>query len=425
MKPGDGEYHTEEKAQRVAWLVAGYLQKTLSKKEHDELDGWVTESDANQRLFEELITPTMLEQRLKEYDEPDEEAALAKIKSKIQFAPEKKITGPRNNYLLKIAAAILLLAGIAMTYQLMKNRGSTDEPKTITNVLQPGRNQAMLLLPDGSKINLGEAKNGLIDSIHGIDILKPKDGQVSYENNTSSSAAGQQHVLITPKGGQYSITLSDGSRVWVNAASSLKYPAVFDDKERIVELDGEGYFEVAHLTPDLTPNPSPGGEGNLKNPFIVKLRNGTEVKVTGTHFNINAYENEEAIKTTLLEGSVIVKCEHRRSDGKQFVSEAAPRPGEQAIVNDNGEVNINDHVNTAEVVAWKNGEFKFVDTPIEPIMRQVGRWYDATIEYEGKINYHFNATIYRNEPLSKLLSLLEMTGNVKFRIEGKKIIVRP
>lgn len=421
MKPDPENMMGEEKAQRVAWLVAGYLRQTLSETEHDELDEWINASDDNQRLFEELIIPAVLKKNLQDFNAPDEEAALQRIKNKIPFSPVKKIKPKRNLLPFSIAASIILLAGIAITYQYMKQGTKTNNGITISEALQPGGNYATLTLANGKNINLATAKNGLLDSDAGSDVLKTAEGQLSYENSEVATHSKEQHILSTPKGGQYTVTLPDGSRVWLNAASTLKYPVVFDEKERVVELSGEGYFEIK--TSLLPTSPQRGGVG--KTPFIVKLRDGAEVKVSGTHFNINAYTDEVEIKTTLLEGSVRVECERLTKDQRIFKTAGQPEPGDQAVIKEDGDIRIVEKINTDEAIAWKNGQFKFVNEPIENIMRQVARWYDATIIYNGKINYHLNATIYRNEPLSKLLELLEMTNRVHFKIEGKTITVSP
>jgi transmembrane sensor len=283
-------------------------------------------------------------------------------------------------------------------------------------LIQPGGNKATLTLTNGKTIDLETAKNGLIDSTNGSDVLKIADGQLSYEGNSKEKTG--EHILSTPAGGQYSVTLPDGSRVWLNSKSSLKYPIVFDEKERVVELEGEGYFEVAHLTPSS----SPDGEGNRNVPFIVKLKNGSSVKVLGTHFNVMAYDDEGSVKTTLLEGKVIV----RSQESGGTVRSQELEPGEQGIREGSSEWRVVNSIDTNAVIAWKNGRFQFKDATIETIMRQVARWYDAEIIYEGKIDFHFNATtIYRSEPLEKLLEVLEETNRVHFRVEGKKVFVRP
>jgi ferric-dicitrate binding protein FerR (iron transport regulator) len=209
------------------------------------------------------------------------------------------------------------------------------------------------------------------------------------------------NTISTPKGGQYQVTLSDGSKVWLNAASSLRFPATFSGKERKVELTGEGYFEVAH---------------NKKMPFHVTV-NDLDVEVLGTHFNINAYADESAIKTTLLEGSVKVV----KGNETKIIE-----PGEQAsVTTSEDEINVKQQVDLEQVVAWKNGIFQFERADIESVMRQISRWYDIDVDYHGRVSEHFGGTISRDVNISDVLKMLEMTGGVNFKIDGKKVIVMP
>jgi ferric-dicitrate binding protein FerR (iron transport regulator) len=402
--------YSEAEAHRVAYLIAGYIRQTLTEKEHDELDEWITASDENQRLFEKLTDPIAIQKGLREMNMPDEEAALRSIKSKIRFSDKEKTEEKRRWMPYNIAASIIILAGLVIFFMVNKKTKTGKAEIVMTNEIKPGGNFAELTLSNGKVVNLYEAKNGLIDSTNGNEVLKPAEGQISYENH--SNAESEFHVLKTPAGGQYSITLPDGSRVWLNSLSSLKYPVSFSGTERVVELEGEGYFEVS-----TAPSNSPKGGGQSKTPFVVKV-NGMRVEVLGTHFNINAYKNEPTINTTLLEGRVIVS----RESG---VGSQELKPGEQARLMENGEFKIESGVDVSETVAWKNGMFQFKDASIENVMRQVARWYDIEIVYDGKVNHHFNATIYRKESIIKLLKVLEETNEVHFTVEGRKIVVRP
>jgi ferric-dicitrate binding protein FerR (iron transport regulator) len=342
---------------------------------------------------------------------------MERIKSKIRFT-DVEIKKKKRWMPYSIAASIIILTGLVIFFMANRKTKTGKAEIVKTNEIKPGGNFAELILGNGKTVNLYEAKNGLIDSTNGNEVLKSADGQISYENH--SNAENEFHVLKTPTGGQYSVTLPDGSRVWLNSLSSLKYPVSFSGAERIVELEGEGYFEVAHLTPD----PSPLGEGGMKIPFIVKV-NGMRVEVLGTHFNIMAYDDEPSVNTTLLEGKVRVSREAGKSgspeDGKTGSLEL--KPGEQARLMENGELKIENGVDVSEAVAWKNGMFQFKDANIESVMRQVARWYNVEIDYEGKPNHHFNATIYRKEPVEKLLHYLAQTNEVHFKVEGRKIVV--
>ena len=202
--------------------------------------------------------------------------------------------------------------------------------------------------------------------------------------------------------------LADGSKVWLNAASSLRFPANFSGKERRVELTGEGYFEVAKnaAMPFKVSIPSLGGTGG-----------GGEVEVLGTHFNINSYNDEASIKTTLLEGSV--KVTGLRTQASRLI-----KPGQQAQLNTNGQLSINSNPDIEEVMAWKNGKFYFGDAmDIVTIMRQLSRWYNIEVTYEGSFSAHFGGSISRNVNVSKVFEMLEMTGSLKFDVKGKKVTV--
>jgi ferric-dicitrate binding protein FerR (iron transport regulator) len=410
MKPDGTDQYSEEQANRLAYLVAGYLRQTLSEKEHDELDEWLTTSDENQRLFEELIDPVAIKKGLNDYYIPDTKAALKRIKKKLKFttSPAEKTHKKQRIIRYSIAASVLLLISLAILFVSKDYNDSMDNVLTEKQDLPSGGNRATLLLANGKLIDLEKIKNGLIDSAEGPDVLKTSEGQLSYEPGKDLGKG--HHILTTPAGGQYSVALPDGTRIWLNASSSLKYPVVFDEKERVVELTGEGYFEVKKEKPaDLT-----GME--LGRRFIVKLKNDVKIEVLGTHFNIMAYDDEQVIQATLLEGSVNVKS---------IAMGDLIGAGEQSTILKDGFIRSQRNADTSMVVAWKNGRFQFKDAPIETIMRQVARWYNAEIVYEGNVDYHFNATtIYRSEPLSKLLGVLEATNRVHFKIEGKRVFVR-
>lgn len=277
----------------------------------------------------------------------------------------------------------------------------------------PGGDKAVLTLADGTHIVLDSAGAGTLSQQGNMKIVKLSNGQVSYQfasNNATPAASGKilYNTISTPRGGQYNIVLSDGSKVWLNAASSLRFPAAFNGNERNVELTGEGYFEVAH---------------NPAKPFRVAV-NGMTVKVLGTHFNINAYSDDRDTKTTLLEGSVEVETGSQR---RTIV------PGEQARVsNTSGEsgstkINIR-NVDVDDVVAWKNGRFIFRDDNIQAVMRQLSRWYNVSVTYEGDVtNEEFVGVINRSryENISQILNMLERTRTVSFVVIGSHVTVKP
>ncbi len=263
----------------------------------------------------------------------------------------------------------------------------------------------MLTLADGTKINLDKAENGEIAHQAGWTISKKEGSQLVYSLVTPGEQPSRGNslfnVIETPRGGEYQVILPDGTRVWLNAASSLRYPAVFAGSERRVELRGEAYFEVAH---------------NSKMPFRIKS-NHQLVEVLGTHFNISSYADDKIIKTTLLEGSVAV------SVGNDIASQNL-KPGQQAVVGHTGSSIRIKNVDVEESIAWKNGYFLFNDESIESIMRKVARWYDVDVEYTGKIpSVGFNGTVLKSKNISGVLKILELTKAVHFKVKGRRVMV--
>ncbi len=264
----------------------------------------------------------------------------------------------------------------------------------------PGGNKAILTLADGTKVELDTASNGTVTKQGNITVIK-LDGQLAYNVEGNLAREAVYNTITTPKGGQYRLLLADGSKVWLNAASSLRFPTTFTSKERRVELTGEGYFEVAH---------------NTEKPFYVSVRE-MDVKVLGTHFNINSYQDDEVIRTTLLEGSVFVSS-------KKIKRAAVLKPGQQALLN-GVQLDVKKDIDTEVIMAWKNGKFNFDGDNIQTVMRQLEKWYDVQVEYRGDITTEeFVGVISRNVNLSEILNMLEKTNAVDFELKGKKIIVK-
>lgn len=305
-----------------------------------------------------------------------------------------------NNYILiASAAAIIVMLGIGFLFYNHQSR--QDRDTALANNIAPGKNSATLMLSNGKKIILSQAIRGKLAVQAGVTISKTADGKLVYKiGNETSAGKNSNNILSTARGEQYQVVLPDGSHVWLNAASSLKYPASFaDQQQRKVELTGEAYFEVAK---------------DKAHPFIVKTAQ-QEVEVLGTHFNVEAYSDELAIKTTLLEGSVQVAALNG--------SKVKIKPGEQAYLINNG-LNIRE-ADLDAAVAWKNGEFMFNSEPLENIMNKVARWYDVKIEFKANDmkSKTFDGTISRFDNVAKVLKKLELTGHVHFRIDKRTIIV--
>lgn len=292
------------------------------------------------------------------------------------------------------AAAMLAVLVAAGTVFLLNKRSPATTPiiKTETQDVAPGTNKAVLTLANGSTLTLDSAGNQVIKQ--GATVVHQKNGQLQYDTESNTTAVGY-NILTVPRGGQFHVVLPDGSKVWLNAASSLKYPTAFTGNERLVELQGQGYFEVTK---------------NAQQPFIVKVDEMT-VKVLGTSFDVMAYKDEKAINTTLIEGAV-------------KVNDQLLKPGQQASLdNANGCMYLINNADIQQVIAWKTGFFEFDNAKLADIMRQVSRWYDIDITYntntEPKL---FGGRISRNLPLSEILHMLEANG-AKFNMKGRSLSI--
>jgi ferric-dicitrate binding protein FerR (iron transport regulator) len=331
------------------------------------------------------------------------------LEKEVATAPVRKLS---SWYKVRWAAAAVFL--LMLSYGGFKLLPSSKQLSVQDNILAkidtvksilPGGNKAVLILADGTSIILDSASNGTIASQGSIKVIKLNTGQLVYNSTDGAAVSVSYNTLTTPLGGQYQVTLQDGTIVWLNSGSSLRYPTAFTGAERRVEITGEAYFEVAK---------------NPHQPFKVKINllsgEGGEVEVLGTHFNINAYENEAIVRTTLLEGSV--KVNHSTSTSQL-------KPGQQLQLSKQGQVEIVNKADLEETMAWKEGRFQFENADIHYVMRQIARWYDVEVEFKGDITRHFGGAISRNVNVTKVLNLLELTGEVNFKVAGKKIIVMP
>ncbi|MET3113580.1 transmembrane sensor [Pedobacter sp. CG_S7] len=332
------------------------------------------------------------------------------ITEREQIYPERSGFRKYQIYISSAAALILVLSLITYFYFNKNGVGGKEQSMFYAENILPGENKAVLTLADGSAFILDQTSSGVIGNQGGVSIIKSKDGKVSYEvsqNKSHTVSAIFYNKIATPRGGQYQVNLSDGTKVWLNAASTLKFPTTFDNGKRVVELTGEAYFEVNPI--------SQKGNRYAKTPFLVKTRNQT-VEVLGTHFNVNAYDDEPDTKTTLLEGSV--KVMQLASPVFTFL-----KPGQQSVTNHG--VTVFD-VNALQAVEWQKGYFSFDNENVESMMRKISRWYDVEVEYRGNIrNRKFGGRISKFENISQVLHVMEKTQVIHFYIEGRKIIVMP
>ncbi|MCO5949003.1 FecR family protein [Mucilaginibacter flavidus] len=373
-------------------LAKKWLNNTITPAEQAEFAAWYNKGQDN---------PIEIPPTFAENDEALKQRILNKINREIKKDDSrvKKIMP----MWLRYAASILLFAGCFICYYLQTHRAVksnvlTQQQKPLKNDAGPGGNKAILTLANGSKINLSDVKNGVLASQGQTVLKKDKDGRIIYEvpgaKGVDSSAIF--NTITTPRGGQFQVVLSDGSKVWLNSASSITFPAAFSKTERKVTITGEAYFEIAK---------------NKNKPF--KVVTGRQiVEVLGTHFNINAYTDESAIKTTLIEGSVKISADAQT---------AILKPEQQSSLFNN-KISINT-VDTDNVLAWTTGNFQFEKAEIPSIMREAARWYDVDIKYEGEIpKRRFTGSISRSVNLSELLKMLKYTG-INFKIAGKTIVV--
>lgn len=392
----DNECSPEEVEQLLLWLAAAKPDPLTEDLIHQQMQANVPEGDVTAEIKDRL------EQRL--------QAILQ------TSAPHSVVH--RVHFLRRwgwAAASILVLLGLGAYLWLRPGRAPAANPAQVVAVtpdVEPGRNGAILTLADGSKVQLDDMNNGTIAVEAGTSV-KLEDGQITYGKGPGSVNEVRYNIMSTPKGRQFTVVLPDGTKVWLNAASSLKYPTSFSGVERKVEVKGEAYFEVAK---------------NASMPFRAIVNNSTVIEVLGTSFNISSYEDEEEIKATLVEGAVRVITDN---EAESKIRSMVLKPGQQAKITagerSRGALTITDNTDIGKVIAWKNGLFNFNGVKLEDAMKQLARWYDIQIIYEKGIvpDIQFYGEVSRDVSLAGLLKGLEGAG-VRFRIEeGKRLVVYP
>jgi transmembrane sensor len=297
------------------------------------------------------------------------------------------------------AAAVIILSVSVGLYIYSKNTERKDDIVAVVNHnIIPGGKKALLTLANGKSIVLSDAQNGKLADQTGTSIFKTAGGEIVYNNESDHDSKVEYNQLSIPRGGYYVLTMADGTKVWLNSESTLKYPTDFVGSERVVELTGEGYFEVAH---------------RKGQPFKVITSKQT-VEVLGTHFNINAYDNEKVTTTTLLEGSVKVAL--LGAEAKQL------KPGQQAILK-NDDIAISE-ADTEGAIAWVNNKFSFNKEDLGSIMRQLSRWYDVDVVCPANLEQlQFNGNMSRDKNIKDMIKIMEKTKDVNFKIEGRRITV--
>ena len=377
-------------------LIQRYKEDRLSQGDWDELRLALAEGTHDETLEDDIQHVFDGEtRRLVEATE----APMRNIR--VAGRMEKSLAIIRGSWLRWPAAAavLVLVAGASWLLNMRNKDQKTVIAATPVQAIQPGGNKAWLLLANGERLLLDDAQKGVVASQGGVQVVKLDSGLLAYNRGASGSGEGGYNTVTTPRGGQYQLILSDGTKVWLNAASYLRFPVRFSGEERMVEMSGEAYFEVAH---------------NAARPFRVKAGQHV-VEDIGTAFNVNAYSDEPVARTTLIEGSV------RVSGQKTFTL----HPGQQAQWQKTGKEAVTDGVDPEEVLAWKNGQIAFTNADFQSLMRSVSRWYDVNIHYSGAVpDAHFFGLLNRNVVLPTLLDYFRENG-VHIKQEGRDITILP
>jgi ferric-dicitrate binding protein FerR (iron transport regulator) len=375
-------------------LVAKYLDNKATPEEIAFIEKYYQYFDRNENL-----TDTLTDAETNEA----EQRMLENLTTAIS-RNNKKIFPFRSVWTGWAAASIVavIIGGIMYTQLNRQPRQSVaqvtaDPPALHEHDVAPGTNKAIITLEDGSSVFVDDATTGIIAKQGNTEVFRLPSGEVVYKNS-NNEAKVHINTMTTPRGGRYQLTLSDGTKFWMNSESSITYPTVFTGKERSVKITGEVYFEVAK---------------NEQQPFRVIIDDETEIKVLGTHFNVNTYADNGSINTTLLEGTVSISNNHK---------EQILKPGQQAEIKNNT-IHLKSNVDTAQVMAWKNGYFSFNSTDLEMVMKLLTRWYDIDVVYEDHMpQMKFWGGISMNSTLSQVLQVLE-ESKIRFRIEDKRIVV--
>lgn len=387
------------------YLLNRIAKGSASASEHQAFNVWLSTLDAAQ--YEEVLND--FEKLAGQDTDENKVSPFLWEKIRLEVEAHEKIvkTKKKKAFLWLSAAASLLLIAFSVLYLKSAKVGAVSHlsfEQRLSNDVLPGKNQAVLELADGSKIVLDESASAKIWEESGVVVKKSKDGQLLYDFEGKPKANSEEpvyHTISTPSGGQYHLVLPDGTKVWLNASSRLKFPTVFDGDLRDVELSGEAYFEVV---------------SNKAKPFIVHTESET-VKVLGTEFNMSAYSDDIASRTTLLKGKVEVSPKNNSNMPEVL------HPGQQSIIR--GEDIKIIKVDTSEAVAWKNGEFMFNRESIESVMRKISRWYNVEIIYNKPIGKDVKiwGSVSRFDNISEVLKFIERTKVVYFKVEGRKVYV--
>ena len=388
----------QEKLLYYANLMSRQINNGLTPKEQLELNAWLEADPSNQMVYDGLREGDAQQSAIDFMNSLSVDAAWNKVSAASELSPSATVVKASSSFRKRFAWAAAAAAVLVASFFIWKT--NLDQPVQSSAApveILPGGTKATLTLADGKIISLDAVPNGDIAAEGNVQVIK-MDGTLQY-NGDNENAEITYNTIQTPRGGKYQLVLSDGTVVWLNAASSLRFPVVFKGKERQVELMGEAYFEVKK------------GE----KPFKVSLQNGSRIEVKGTAFNVNAYNDEEIMKATLVEGRInfLMQDKSQILVSGQQIRVRHQQPAMQVI----------DDVDVEQEIAWKNDLFIFKGMDVKSIMREISRWYDIDVVYKGKLNPEtFSGIVSRKSNLSQVLKIME-EGGVRFVIEGRTIVV--
>jgi ferric-dicitrate binding protein FerR (iron transport regulator) len=396
-----------ERASRIASLIVKRMQDSLSQKEQAELDAWLHEDSENFLLYEELMDENRLTGDLAQLQSIDHESAYQRLAGRLFHTIPVVKTNTRRIWYFAAAAILVLGVSAWILYSQWNQKPDAANIATTTQQewdnIKPGSKKAILTLADGRQIDLDNNKQGIIAKEGNNTIQQSHAGKLYYSENSHSFSSGNtapKNTLYVPRSGEYNVTLNDGTIVWLNALSTLRFPVQFGLAERRVSLEGEAYFQVAK---------------DAARPFIVEV-DSVEVRALGTEFNITAYPEDKKMEAALVHGLISIS----KNSAQHLL-----KPGSVAEIPDTGDIEIK-KADIEEVTGWKNGVFVFHNTSLSDIMNQFARWYDIDVEYpDGVPTINFTGALKRVDGIYRVINLLELTGEVRFTVHGRKILVYP
>jgi transmembrane sensor len=386
----------------IADLIAKKIKGLINPGEQEELDNWINDNPENRRVYNAATDPKKQLKKLEIYGLFNKEKVWSELEDKL-FETKTVRFSPQNvfRYAAAIMLPLLIAGGFAYRYL---NRTTPQTIAEIDTVFQPGSQKAVLILADGGSVELEEGKT-IADLQQGDAKINIQNSLLSYTSAESSKAEIIYNELRTPRGGGYNLKLADGTGVWLNAGSSIRFPVSFTEETRTVYLEGEAYFEVSH-----------NGKA-----FVVSSQD-MDVRVLGTSFNISAYKNEPVYKTTLVEGKVSVEL---KGQADSLSNNLVLSPDQQAIFK-RSETDLSMlEVNASQYTSWMRGKLEFNNESLDQVMKRLARWYDFEYEFENPQakDFHFSARLNNGENLSTIIEMLEMTTKVKFELREQKIVV--